>query len=425
MPVAGSQIFISTAAPLNGLGVLCPSCYPDCQKSAVSDASGRFTLKELDPELKFRLLVISRDFKPTYSPTYLVPGADEAVVALKPHTLDASKPELILTGRVVNESGDPVPYAAVEPQSVRRLRKKQPFIQEDIVLASQRGCDALAVTDDQGMFRLGVAQEGDEVQLLVKATSLAPKTTKPLVAGKTIHTIELGTGVWVTGKVVKNGLPLAGVGVGMVQKDRSSIGFLGNFEVGTDSDGRFEFSHMTPEQTWLIYGLMNSLKDSGSIPARPLTTRTNGSTVDLGDLEVQPGYQIEGRLVFSDGKPVPPDTRLILSRDPSGAWDSQIVIAKVDGHFSFAGVPPGRVVISTKIPEYHLSQKNMSIDVIFGQFLWGTIKEDIHDLRLLVEPGSPSKVDFSRFGQKDRDENERRQSNPLRGAPLGPSSDEQ
>src|SRR4051812_16331764 len=58
-PVKGARVFIYTAAPKEGIGVLCPSCYADCRKRGISDEQGRFAIEDLDPTLLFRVLVVA------------------------------------------------------------------------------------------------------------------------------------------------------------------------------------------------------------------------------------------------------------------------------------------------------------------------------------------------------------------------------
>jgi hypothetical protein len=56
----------------------------------------------------------------------------------------------------------------------------------------------------------------------------------------------------------------------IVQVDRDVIGYLGHFEFGTDRAGRFAFTNIPPNQTWYLYGPMDSVKGYGSIPVRTI-----------------------------------------------------------------------------------------------------------------------------------------------------------
>jgi Carboxypeptidase regulatory-like domain len=352
--------------------------------------------------------VVARGFMPTYTPEHIVPEKGEATIALKPHDLDGRKPERVLRGRVVNENGDPVPRAMVEPDGVQRGQGGR------FGALDEMGIDVLAVTDDAGEFRLGVGEDGDALYLMIKAPFLANERTKPLAAGPMTHTIRLGVGVTVSGRVVKNGQPLPDVGMGIVQVDRNVIGYLGHFEFGTDRASRFAFANIPPNQTWYFYGLMDSLKAHGSIPIRTVKTEGHGSTLELGDIEVQPGYRLSGRLVLSDGKPAPAETRVLVGRET--AWDTQTVTVDADGRFSFTGLPPEQLDLSTRIRGYHPSEKNASLDMLNRSGLVGTIGADIDGLRFLLEPGPDPEIDYHKFSREDHAENQRRRNSSLRGA---------
>ncbi len=346
---------------------------------------------------------------PTYLPGHIVPEEGPAAIALKPHDLDRRDVSRVLRGRVVNEDGDPVPRAVIEPMGVRRERSSQFGGLDDL------GIDPLAVSDDEGNFRLGVGHGGEGLYLRIKAPFLATARTDPAAAGPTVHTFTLGPGVTVSGRVVEDGEPLAGVALGLVQRDRNSERFVGDFEYATDAEGRFAFANIPPGDAWNLYGLMESLKSHGAIAVRPLQTGAHGDTVEVGDLEVEPGSRLAGRVVLADGKPVPPGTRVLLSRED--AWDSQTATAGQDGGFSFAGVPAERVSLSVRVPGYHPSPKNGSFDLLNQGGLLGKVEGDIAGLRFLLDPGPPPERDFGRFQKEDFEEYRRRQDGPLRGVP--------
>jgi hypothetical protein len=307
----------------------------------------------------------------------------------------------------VDENGDPVARAIVEADGVRRGQGGR------FGALGELGIDVLAVTNDNGVFLLSAGEDGDALYLRIKAPFLAPLRTKPLAAGRMVHTVTLGPGVTVTGRVTKDGRPLADVRMGMVQVDRGVEGFLGHFEFGTDSDGRFAFANVPPWQSWHVYGFMDSLKEYGAIPYRVLETRAHGSTLDLGDIEVRPGYRLTGRLVLSDGKPVPPETRVLASRWE--AWDSQTATVGPDGRFSFTGLPAEELRLSTNVRGYHASPKNASFDLLNRLGLLGTVKGDVDDLPLLLEPGPRPEIGVPRLSGEDRAEIQRRRDGPLRG----------
>lgn len=357
--------------------------------------------------MEFRLLVVARGYAPAYTPKHLEPEAGDVAIRLKPHDLDRRKPERVVRGRVVDENGDPVARAVVEPDGVQRGQTGRFGALQDL------GIDVLAVTDDDGAFRIGVGEDGDALYLSIKAPFLANRQTSPLAAGPTTHTITLGPGVTVTGRVVKDGRPLANVGMGLVQRSRNVIGYLGHFEFATDRDGRFTFANIPPTEHWYLYGLMESLKGTGSIPVRNLDTAAHGAKLDVGDIEVRPGHRLTGRLVLSDGKAIPPGTRVLVSRDE--AWDSQTATAGPDGRFSFTDLPEERVSLSTTVPGYHPSPRNASLDLLNPFAPMGMIRGDFDGLRFLLDPGK--EPDDPQFNAEVSAEYDRRRDSVLRGAP--------
>src|SRR4051812_19741761 len=64
--VPSAPLFVYTAGPKVGTSPFCPSCYPDCGKSAKTDATGNFTLPGLSTELRFQLLVVAKGYVPQF-----------------------------------------------------------------------------------------------------------------------------------------------------------------------------------------------------------------------------------------------------------------------------------------------------------------------------------------------------------------------
>lgn len=63
-PLQGATVFIYTAGPREGVGILCPSCYADCTKKSTTDAEGHFTIQDLDPSLLLNVLVVAKGHQP-------------------------------------------------------------------------------------------------------------------------------------------------------------------------------------------------------------------------------------------------------------------------------------------------------------------------------------------------------------------------
>ena len=176
---------------------------------------------------------MARGFAPAYTPKHLEPEAGDVAIRLKPHDLDRRKPERVVRGRVVNEDGDPVARSIVEPVGVSRGQGGS----FSFSALDRLGIDVLAVTDDDGEFRLGVGADGDALYLLIKASFLAPVQTNPYrcrAGARRDDQARPKASRLRTGRVVRKDRPLTDVGMGMVQVNRNVIGYLGHFEFGTD-----------------------------------------------------------------------------------------------------------------------------------------------------------------------------------------------
>lgn len=104
-PVPGVHVSLFSASPTNGPGTVCPSCPPDCRKSATTDSEGRFRIEALDPTLRFDVLVHG----PGCAPKLLYevdPGRGPIQVKVEPPP-QVAVPEQRVRGRVVDTAGGP------------------------------------------------------------------------------------------------------------------------------------------------------------------------------------------------------------------------------------------------------------------------------------------------------------------------------
>jgi hypothetical protein len=136
--------------------------------------------------------------------------------------------------------------------------------------------------------------------------------------------------------------------------------------------------------------------------------------VALGDLAVQSGHKLAGRVVLADAKPLPAGTRVLVSREE--AWDHQIAEVDEKAAFVFEGLPTECYRLSVNVPGYHLSPKNASYDLLNKHALLGIVRTDIEGLHLLLEPGKDSERPGG-FNRELYEEYRRRRDSQLRGAP--------
>jgi hypothetical protein len=357
--------------------------------------------------LLFRLLVVAEGFAPNLSSKRLDPRAGTVNVTLKQHDLDQRDPALVFRGRVLDDHGNPVPRALVEPVGLKKG--------DATTFGTLRGVDALAITNAQGEFRLGVPEAGVALHLRVKARALATYASEALPAGPAIHALRLDPGVSVVGKVLYNDKPLGGIALGLVQQHRWAEQFVGSSEISTDKEGRFAFVNIPAKEAYFVYGLIESCRPYGAIPVRPIQVGASGTVVDVGPLELEPGHTLSGRLILADGKPVPPGTPVSLSRGQ--AWDYQVIRVGADARFSFSGLPTETYSLSAKVPGYYPSPKNFSLDALNGFSLVGRITRTTQGLRFLLEPSAKPLVNSNKRSNEDFREYERRRAAELKGTP--------
>jgi hypothetical protein len=398
-PVPKATVFIYTAGPKTGTASTCPSCYPDCRKKAQTDAQGRFRIESLSPKLLFRLLIVANGHEAQFV-TKVDPAAGPADVALKPMDEAILKSKSRIAGVVLDPEGNALVGAVVGPEGVERGNGTQWGGTDDYV-------DPVAVSDDHGRFWLRCQDGVKTVHATVEGRGVAKRwvTLKP---GRD-HLVRLQEGVTVSGRIVRDGRPLKDVIVGLVTTERTCGVCLHDFEAITDADGHFLLLNVTPENQYYLFTKMESLGDNGALPVKTIKAGDTGSMLKLGELPVRAGHRVAGRVVLSDGKPVPPDTRLLLGREE--AWDHTEVVLDPRGSFEFLGVPDESVSLSVRIKGYAFSKGNPSLDWPNGSIV-GRIEKDMENLTLLMDPGDRR---FYRDDEIPSDVERQPGNKPLRG----------
>jgi hypothetical protein len=135
-----------------------------------------------------------------------------------------------------------------------------------------------------------------------------------------------------------------------------------------------------------VYGLMRTLGTYGAVPIHKVKTGSDGTTTDVGDLAVEEGHKLAGRIVLNDGKPLPPHTRVLVSREH--AWDSQIIELDQDGRFEATGLSTEEMTLSSVIRGYQLSPKNACASPLNPGLLQGLVDRDLTGLTILYEKGN-------------------------------------
>ena len=344
----------------------------------MADAQGRFKIESLDPTLVFRLAVAAPGFRTKYV-SKVDPAAGPVKVSLEPLALAKVGPKNKLVARVVDPQGRPVPNAKVDFDGIYYETGGSSYV-------AIQGFDHLAVTDAKGEFVLTSEKAFASTGVTVEAHGLARQMYQRLEAGK-MHELHLVKGNTVTGRMVGAGKPIANAEIGLAGANRLGGEFIGTFAATTDAAGRFVFPNLPPGKECFIYSHMCEAGANGGVVSwHKFTTGADSTITGLGDLIVQPAFRVSGRVVLSDGKPLPRGIRAMLSRDE--AWDQlPNVPVKPDGSFTFDGVPAESVGVSVDVPGYCLSLQNPSLDRLNGLSIVGQVSGNIQGLVILEEPG--------------------------------------
>jgi hypothetical protein len=373
-PVAGANVFIYTAKPRVGAGILCPGCYPDCAKKTTSEDDGTFLIEALDPSLLFRVLVVAEGYRPRFAKD-ADPRAEPLSVQLEP-VPEGLDPGNVLRGRVVNPEGKPIVGAKVDPFGIKTATSH--------IYGRIPGVDPLAVTNERGEFMVFSQEPDVELALEISARYHATQIFDPLPTGEELHELQLGDGTYVTGTLVKDGERVAGVTLGLCQCNRGSGTFVGDYSIDTDERGRFEFSNVIPNDDVYIYTKMKDAGRVGFLPVKWLTLGDHGSRAELGPLPLEPAHRLAGRVILTDGRAIPEGTQLLISREY--AWDSARVVLDPDGGFALPGVPTEPLEIHTRIPGYRLATHRMRYQQIRSGTFALYVDRDRADLEIFLEP---------------------------------------
>jgi protocatechuate 3,4-dioxygenase beta subunit len=289
----------------------------ELRRTTATDASGRFRFEALDPELRW---MVSAD-----DPDSARQWIGERHVELK----DASTPiELVLqppqtlSGTVRNEEGQPVAGARVTLIREFPVDERKPL--------QGHGDQDLAVTttDAQGRFSLDRLRPGWVALMLDHPDYARTFTGLPRPqAGQQDVELVIERGYTLSGRVMANGQPLAGVAIEASTPNLSHRP-IGEWSVRTDQLGRFE-----------LRGVSTKLSRTTAASVFPMVT------LSIDD----PHWSSPEYRVFDEGKPELPDVELQAApRDPNASNAPSIDVNRPTNGTAarLAGEPAGTATLS-------------------------------------------------------------------------------
>jgi hypothetical protein len=218
-----------------------------------------------------------------------------------------------------------------------------------------------------------------EMILQVSARGMAPKLfTEPTGADR--KTMVVSDGATVRGRLMVNGKPVANAEVGLITHERRSGTMYSEVLIGTKEDGTFTITNVPAGRIWMLYPKMESLAARGiGSQAVPFETKDDGQEVDVGDIRLTAAHMLKGRVVLSDGKPIPPGMRVTVGADQ--AWDNQMAEIGADGSFEFHGLPAGVYGVHPSVKGYRAGSDGFGIEAL--------VNRDVTDLVIRMEPAPP------------------------------------
>jgi hypothetical protein len=351
MPVAGATVLVYSAGVRKGYSTFCPTCYVDCGKRATTDADGNFSIAGLDDELLFDLIVLQEGHTPTWIKRLDTQTGASAPAVLKPRPANTEAPNTVLA-RILDMHGNAVPDALVEVRGLSVGNGGGLFggFPDSLAVSDRYGDVELFAKEPAGMAgRAPVAG----LYLEVKPRGMAPKLYTAAV-GRERQEIRVSDGATVHGRLVSRGKPVANAELVMLTLNRGNSAPYSPLHIGTDDKGRFSITNVPIGRVWSLAGNAESLATPGVTETRFVATNRDGETVNVGDIEVKPGFSLAGRVVLSDGKPIPADMRLSLYTDRG---DNRTVTLPPDGKFEFKGVA-GAYMLAPAVRGYRAADDN-------------------------------------------------------------------
>jgi hypothetical protein len=369
-----ATVMIYHAGVKKGYSTFCPSCYVDCGKRTVSDRAGTFTFANLDPDLWFELLVIREGYTASFVDR-VDPAQGPAPTAALALRKSVDDPRHLVRGRVVDPAGEPLRGVVVTPEGVDTAQGS--------MYGTIPGLEPIAVSNARGEFELAHSQEATGMVLKIEARGMAIQLVA-VPTGADRKTIAVSDGAVVRGRLMNHGKPVVGAELGLIPRERGGFGanlkIIGNpyeeIRIGTQPDGSFVVTNVPAPIDWYVYAKMESIAALGATRPVAFSAKRNNEEVDLGDIEIQPGYRLAGKVALSNGAAIADGMRITISAQ--GAWDSQTVLIGSDGRFEFVGVPAGKYGIFPSVRGYGLQGNKDTIDA--------TVDRDRDDLAITLDP---------------------------------------
>jgi len=229
------------------------------------------------------------------------------------------------------------------------------------------GVDQASITDADCRFVITSQVPKLGLDLRVSAADYACCPAQLFVLDGREHEIPMQLGASVLGSLMFEGQPIKNRPVGIVQRDQSTELFVGERVLATDHTGSFQFTDPQPNQSYVLYTLCEPsqpvagtealTRNPPALKTRSLVTADVGGVTQLGDLELEPGQTLSGKVTFPADSKAPEEVKLRLSRDPACDWYQTIL--SNSGEFKIYGLPPEVDSLSIRATGFEIDASRM------------------------------------------------------------------
>ena len=338
----------------------------DGAPDAVSDAAGRFALRDLDGTARVELMVRRGGYNTANLPGISPAGPRPLEVALAP----ASR----VAGVVLDPDRKPLAGADVTALIERRAGGG---------MVAMIGRYVTRTTSDaEGRFAFEDVAPG-KVELTFAAPGMQQKkiAATEVVEGKDLDGLEvvMERGAWIVGRVLgPDGAPAAGADVRPAGDDGTAARVFPRIATKSDAEGLYRLDNLAPGERDV-----EAAKEGTRRAVRHVALRAGENALDL---QLGAGLAIEGAVVDEGGAPAP-GAEVAVASAASFLPDALSTVADEAGRFRLAGLADGDYPLVARAAGYAASapfnvhvqgQPVQGIELRLGR--GGTISGAVHGL---------------------------------------------